>query len=116
MDVVGEGNDILGRRSWSDALELGYRVAAIDAREVTDGFKPGCPAGFFVWPACTLTATQAGYVLQGAYVRWSLGNYLTLRVAAENPANKSYLLTGFGGGAGTLAPGRDVRLNLEFRY
>ncbi|MGE0337552.1 MAG: TonB-dependent receptor [Gammaproteobacteria bacterium] len=116
-DVPGNRlNLTAGHRAWGDRLEFGYRLTAIAARRVTVGFKDGCPAGFFVLPACTLTGKQAGYVLHGAFARWSITPNATLRLSAENLTNKSYELPGFAGGPGTVAPGRDIRVTFDWRY
>lgn len=109
-------NVTMGHRWPSRNLELGYRLQAIDSRLVVSGTKPGCPTGIFVLPACNVIGTQSGYVLHGAFLRWRPNRHVTLGVTGENLGNHEYLLTGFAGGLGATAPGRDVRMSIAVEY
>jgi hemoglobin/transferrin/lactoferrin receptor protein len=61
--------------------------------------------------------TQDGYELFNAGAHWAYNRNFGLRLIGENLANKQYSLDGaFGGGIGTSAPGRNVRLIAEFTY
>ena len=61
--------------------------------------------------------TQAGYELFNAGAHWTYNRHFGLRLIGENLANKQYSLDGaFGGGVGTSAAGRNVRLIAEFTY
>lgn len=106
----------VGHRWPSPSLEIGYRLQAVDSRLVVIGTRDGCPAGLFVLPACNEIGEQSGYVLHGAFLRWQPQPRLSLTITAENLANQRYQLTGFGGGLGVEAPGRDVRLGLVYEF
>lgn len=97
-------------------VELGYRLQAVDSRLVVTDTKPGCPTGIFVLPACNVIGTQSGYVLHGAFLRWRPNSHVTLGITGENLGNREYLLTGFAGGLGVIAPGRDVRMSIAVEY
>ncbi len=109
-------NVTLGHRLPSWHLELGYRLQAVDSRLVVTGTKPDCPTGIFVLPACNVIGTQSGYVLHGAFLRWRPNSHLTVGVTGENLGNREYLLTGFAGGLGVIAPGRDLRMSIALEY
>lgn len=60
---------------------------------------------------------QDGYHLLGATFRTELTPYLELQVSGENLENTSYYLNdGWGGGQGTQAPGRNLRVSLSASY
>jgi len=109
-------NVTMGHRWPAWNLELGYRLQAIDSRLVVTGTKPDCPSGIFVLPACNVIGTQSGYVLHGAFLRWRPSAHVSLGVTGENLGNREYLLTGFAGGLGVIAPGRDVRMSIAVEY
>ncbi len=100
--------------AWS--LDVGYRMRAVAARTVTTGIRPGCPAGVFSLPACLELGEQSGYVLHAFFAGWQPTDRTRLRLTVSNAFNRQYELPGFSGGTGTLAPGRDVRLSLEWKY
>lgn len=61
--------------------------------------------------------TQAGYHLLGVSLRWNLSPHLNLNLSGDNLRNASYHLSnGFGGGLGTEAPGRNVRVAVTAIY
>jgi hemoglobin/transferrin/lactoferrin receptor protein len=60
---------------------------------------------------------QDGYHLLGATFRTELTPHLELQVSGENLENAGYHLNdGWGGGQGTQAPGRNLRVSLTARY
>jgi outer membrane receptor protein involved in Fe transport len=83
---------------------------------VSTGFKPGCDAGFFVVPSCFELGRQPGYALHGLFLSWRPEADLRVDLTVDNLTNKAYRTSGFGGGIGTLAPGRDVRLSVSYRF
>lgn len=98
---------LAGCNFFSGRLAVGYRMEDVGSRTVVAGgsfpdFVPG---------------TQEGYLLHGAFATLVLARSLELRIAADNLDNESYRLNdGFGGGPGTEAPGRNVRLALSGRW
>jgi len=89
-----------GLRLFNDNLEAGYQVTNQASRDVIVG---GGPGNFVI-------GTQDAYDLHEAYVAWQPLELLQLRVIGENLTNEEYALNnGFGGGIGTLAPGRNLR-------
>jgi outer membrane receptor protein involved in Fe transport len=61
--------------------------------------------------------TQAGYHLLGMSLRWNVSPHLNLNLSGDNLRNASYHLSnGFGGGLGTEAPGRNVRVAVTAIY
>lgn len=97
-------------------LELGYRLQAVDARLVVTGTRDGCPSGLFILPACNEIGEQSGFVLHGAFLRWQPLPRVQLTLTGDNLTNHRYQLTGFGGGLGIEAPGRDVRLGVTVTF
>ncbi|HEX5372531.1 MAG TPA: TonB-dependent receptor [Aquabacterium sp.] len=64
-----------------------------------------------------ILGTQAGHRLLGLSLRWQINPVLDAALSGENLENTRYLLNnGFGNGAGTEAPGRQIRLSLSGRY
>lgn len=60
---------------------------------------------------------QDGYHLLGATFRTALNKHLELQLSGENLENASYYLNdGWGGGQGTRAPGRNLRVSLTASY
>ena len=60
---------------------------------------------------------QEGHRLLGLSVRWQASDTFELALNGENLENTRYrLASAFGGGIGTQAPGRNVRLSLAARY
>jgi hemoglobin/transferrin/lactoferrin receptor protein len=60
---------------------------------------------------------QPGYHLIGLSLQWQINTYLEAQLTADNLENTLYrLIDASGGGMGTLAPGRQVRLALTGRY
>lgn len=109
-------NLTFGHRWPTPALELGYRLQAVDSRLVITGTRDGCPAGLFILPSCNEIGQQSGFVLHGAFVRWQPHRRVSLTLTGDNLTNAEYQLTGFGGGLGITAPGRDIRLGLALEY
>jgi len=61
--------------------------------------------------------THEGHALLGMSLRWNLNPHLSLNLTGENLENARYHLTdSLGGGLGTLAAGRNVRLSLSAIY
>lgn len=84
-------------------LELGFGWQRISARRVIVGIDNGQD----------VIGTQAGYALWSLNAAWTPTPRLQLRLAVDNLANTSYRLSnGFGGGLGSEAPGRNVRIAL----
>ena len=67
--------------------------------------------------ATNVVGTQAGYHLLGLSLRWRVNPHLNVNLSGDNLANESYSLSnGFGGGQGTEAAGRNVRVALTAIY
>lgn len=61
--------------------------------------------------------TQDGYRVLGLSLRWQINDHFDAVLSGDNLENARYQLNnGFGGGIGTEAPGRNVRLSLTGRY
>ncbi len=97
-------------------VELGYRLQAVDSRLVITGTRDGCPAGLFILPSCNEIGAQRGYLLHGGFLRWQPHRRVAFTLTGDNLTNTEYQLTGFGGGLGITAPGRDVRLSVAVQY
>lgn len=97
-------------------FELGYRLRAVASRLVVTGTRDGCPSGLFILPACNEIGEQSGFVLHGAFLRWQPLPRVQVSVSGDNLTNHRYQLTGFGGGLGIEAPGRDVRLGVTVTF
>ncbi|MEM7252598.1 MAG: TonB-dependent receptor [Pseudomonadota bacterium] len=106
----------IGRRLRSQGIEFGYRLRAVTSRLVTTGFKPGCDAGLFVIPTCFEIGEQGGYGLHNLFFSWEPNESLRIAASMDNVTNKQYRLSGFGGGTGTVAPGRSLRLSLRYQF
>jgi len=106
----------LGGRLPRFDLEGGYRIRAVGQREVIAGTEPSCPSGNFSLPACLIRETQPGYVLHNLFASWRPLDSLTLRATVNNLTNTEYQLPGFAGGAGVVAPGRDIRVAATYRF
>ena len=60
---------------------------------------------------------QAGYHLLGMSLRWAVNPHLNVNLSGDNLRNATYHLSnGFGGGMGTEAPGRNVRVAVTAIY
>ncbi|MFT4089527.1 MAG: TonB-dependent receptor [Asticcacaulis sp.] len=87
-------------------INAGYRK--ISDRTVLNGLYTGERAVY---------ATQPGYQLFNAGVRWKPTDRIALRLIGENLGDKYYNLDGgFAGTLGMPAMGRNVKLFLEMRY
>ena len=98
-------NVSMGWRFWP-SLEAGVGYQHVSARRVITGSVRGVD----------VIGTQAGYALWNLNARWTMSPTWELRLSGDNLANKAYRLSnGFGGGIGTDAPGRNVRLAVVAR-
>lgn len=62
-------------------------------------------------------ATQDGYELFNAGIRWSPNQHLTFRLVGENLGDKEYTLDGgFSGNIGLPGPGRNIKFYTELIY
>jgi hemoglobin/transferrin/lactoferrin receptor protein len=88
-------------------VELGYRLEDVASRLVTTGFTGNVPA----------IGTQAGYRLHGLFATLRAGDAVELRATVDNATNATYRLNdGFGGGPGTVAPGRNLGVTVTARW
>lgn len=97
-------------------LSVGWRWSRVEAalrwRQVGDRLATDVDA-----QQREVFVTQQGYRLLGASVRWQISDVLEAVLSGDNLENVRYRLNnGFGGGIGTEAPGRQVRLSLAGRY
>lgn len=106
----------LGARANRYGIEGGYRIRAVSSREVISGTDPRCPGGVFSVPTCLLRDRQPGFLLHNLFASWRALPSLTLRATVNNLTNAEYQLPGFGGGAGIVAPGRDIRVAASYRF
>ncbi|MEM7469187.1 MAG: TonB-dependent receptor [Pseudomonadota bacterium] len=97
-------------------FEFGHILRAYDSRNVSVGTIVGCDGGLFVVPTCLLRGEQNGYMTSNLFASWFPHNALELRLTVDNLLNKEFQLSGFGGGLGAIAPGRDVRLSFRVQY
>lgn len=97
----------IGLRLLDERLELGYQLTDLSARDLVEGGDfPDYRIG-----------KQAGYTLHDVYAAWAPLDALQLRFVGENLASESYQLNnGFGGGAGTEGPGRNLQLVLTLYF
>ena len=102
-NVPGDTVNLSAGWLFTPAVEAGFGWQRVSSRRVITGFAGGQD----------VIGTQAGYTLWNAYARWTVSTALELRLAVDNLANTEYQLSnGFGGGIGSEAPGRNVRLAL----
>lgn len=97
-------------------LSLGWRWTAVEAtlrwQQVSSRLTT---VGSLQDP--TLTGIQGGYHLLGMSLRWNVNPHLNVNLSGDNLRNAAYKLSnGFGGGQGTDAPGRNVRVALTAIY
>lgn len=116
FDTPGNNLTLSLARDWHATVSSGYRIRATAARRIVTGVRDDCATGSFVIPSCNLYGTQPGFVLHNLYVRWEPQPEVSVQLAADNLTNETYNLTGFGGGLGILAPGRDVALTLRLTF
>ena len=85
------------------SFEVGVGYQHVSSRRVITGSVRGV----------NVIGTQSGYELWNLNARWTISPAWELRLSGDNLTNKGYQLSnGFGGGIGTDAPGRNVRLTL----
>lgn len=109
-------NITVGGRLQKWQLEFGHTLRAIDSRIVSTGNLPGCDGGLFTIPSCLDKSEQSGYVTSNIFASWRPRSSFDIRLTVDNLLNKSFLLSGFGGGLGAEAPGRDIRISFRYRY
>lgn len=105
-NVPGDSRTVsMGWQFWP-AFEVGIGYQHVASRRVITGTVRGVD----------VIGAQTGYALWNLNARWTISPTWELRLSGDNLTNKGYQLTnGFGGGIGTDAPGRNVRLSVVAR-
>lgn len=88
----------------------------VATRPVTVGVLPNCPGGLFTNPVCNVLGEQSGYVTSNWFAAWQPSRAMDLRLTIDNALNKEFELSGFGGALGAVAPGRDIRVSVNYRF
>lgn len=120
-NVPGDSiNVTVGRRLNRWNLEFGNTVQASASRLVTAGTLDidGCETseGNFPNPSCFIFRDEPGYVTVGAFANWRPSEHVTVRATGTNLLNQRYRLSGFAGGPGAFAAGRDIRISVALNY